>query len=306
VLEIKPKNILVIGDSILDAYVDGEVSRVSQEAPVPIVLVNNPETYSLGGAANTASNIVALGGYCSLVTLIGDDEAGKIFEEKIKEAGVLLFPFSDLRKTSKKLRVRARGQQMLRLDYEDTHEMLLSDLTDVLESTITSLIPNYDAVIVSDYNKGFLSKYLLQLISKSCLAAGKPLVIDPKHKDIRCYHNASYVTPNEKEIMDLCPGWDTPEEASCYFSKVNQCGVLLTKGAKGITLIGGGEVIKNWPTQAKEVFDVSGAGDTVVAAFTLALSSGSTEEEAIIFANKAAGVVVGKHGTATVTLKEIG
>ena len=304
-LQIKPKRVLVIGDSFFDEYIDGEVYRVSQEAPVPIVAVSKDHTFSLGGAANTAANVKSLGGVVTLVTLLGEDSAGGRMAEALRNLEIDLAQFSDGRITSKKVRIRARGQQMLRLDYEETHEMAMNYIYDHLDMSLKLYIQNHDAVIVSDYGKGLLDGWRISLICQLCQDYQKLLVIDPKNSMTSCYKNAAYVTPNEKEMMELCSGYDTPEEAAQAFSNINHCGVLLTKGAKGITLIGGGKVIKNWPTQAKEVFDVSGAGDTVTAAFTLAMASGATEEEAVVFANKAAGVVVGKHGTATVKLEEI-
>jgi D-beta-D-heptose 7-phosphate kinase/D-beta-D-heptose 1-phosphate adenosyltransferase len=304
-LKIKPKRILVIGDSFLDEYIDGEAHRLSQEAPVPVVLVSTPPSRVLGGAANTAANIKSLGGEVNLLTRVGHDLDGDYFTQLCIELGVKLMAYYDKHKTSKKLRIRARGQQLLRLDYEDVSSTLWSLADEYTKTAVAGLIGAADAVVISDYAKGFITVTFLQEIVELCRHYGKLLIVDPKPKNKLGYRNVSYITPNESEMLGMMPGWNNSTEAALAFARENQCGVLLTKGADGITLISGGEVKGNWPTQAKEVFDVTGAGDTVVAAFALALASGGTEEEAIVFANKAAGIAVAKHGTTAVKLEEV-
>jgi rfaE bifunctional protein kinase chain/domain len=304
-MKIKPKRILVIGDSFLDTYIEGEANRLSQEAPVPVVLVKNPPKHKLGGAANTAANVVSLGGVCTLVTLLGDDRSKADFADMCQYAGVELRAFYDGRPTNVKTRILAQGQQLLRLDAETTETIKQVRLRVCIISEVRNLVKRHDIVIISDYAKGFIWDELMQEIKDVCARTNVPIIVDPKPKNKVLYRNVSYITPNREEMLGMMPFLQNVDEAACAFSRENQCGVLLTKGADGITLISGGEVKGNWPTQAKEVFDVTGAGDTVVAAFALALASGGAEEEAINFANKAAGIAVSKHGTTAVKLEEV-
>ena len=304
-LKIKPKRILLIGDSFLDTYIEGVANRLSQEAPVPVVLVTTPPSHKLGGASNTAANVVSLGGVCTLVTLLGDDRSKVDFADMCQYAGVELKAFYDGRPTNVKTRILAQGQQLLRLDDETTTTIKQARIKEAIISSVRSLVKNHDIVIISDYAKGFVWGELMQEIKDGCARANIPIIVDPKPKNKLFYRNVSYITPNREEMLGMMPDFQDVDAAACAYSREYHCGVLLTKGADGITLISGGEVKGNWPTQAKEVFDVTGAGDTVVAAFALALASGGTEEEAIVFANKAAGIAVAKHGTTAVKLGDI-
>lgn len=304
-MQIKHKKVLVIGDSFLDMYFDGEVNRISQEAPVPILASSGDYEGVLGGAANTAANVASLGGDVTLLTSIGPDTYGDQFRVLCRQVGVRLEAHNNGCRTLRKIRFRARGQQLLRVDIEKVPSTYYHLSEWYCSDELKTLVNEADSVIVSDYAKGFFNKNLMSWLGALTVGTGKPIVVDPKPQNAGIYRNVSYITPNTSEMLGMIPGSTDPVVAACEFSKERHCGVLLTKGAEGITLVSGGKVKGSWPTEAREVFDVTGAGDTVVAAFTLALASGGTEEEAVVFANKAAGVVVGKHGTSTVTLKEI-
>lgn len=300
--------ILVLGDCFLDEYITGSCTRISQEAPVPILEVDygRDRQCALGGAGNTAANIASLGGCASLISLVNPyDIAGLDVIALARSQALDLGIINDGRMTTRKIRLLAQGQQLLRLDYEEKRPLQEAYQTSIL-GLFERRLPKASMVVLSDYAKGFFSPTLLQLIIKLAAKHGKPVIIDPKPGNEAGYTNASYVTPNLKELMDMTGNVHSDyKKAAVKFSLDHHCGVLLTRGEKGITLVRGGEWIGDWASVAREVFDVSGAGDTVVAAFSLALAQGKTEEEAIVFANKAAGVVVGKHGTATVTLEEI-
>ncbi len=300
------KKILVLGDTFLDEYIHGTCTRLSQEAPVPILEVNQSASrFAMGGAGNTAANVRSLGGRCSLLTrLCPSDSAGSRLISLAFNQGVDLDWVTDRAVTARKIRVVGNGQQLLRMDYEEKDQLSALIRKSVL-GLLSRHIEKSSVVVLSDYAKGFFSPDFLLDITFECQRLGKPVVVDPKAENVKGYFGVSYVTPNLKEMAELVPSIKDPDKAAVYFSTMNHCAVLLTKGEKGITFVRGGELIGTWPAVAKEVFDVSGAGDTVVAAFSLALASGAKDEDAIEFANKAAGVVVGKHGTATVTREEI-
>jgi D-beta-D-heptose 7-phosphate kinase/D-beta-D-heptose 1-phosphate adenosyltransferase len=241
-----------------------------------------------------------------LITPVGVDEPGNWFMSEARRLNIECVSFITPKKaTAKKVRVRAKGQQLVRLDYEDASTIPADEIPYTLMSCIFSHILLSDIVILSDYAKGLFSVNRLKEIIAFCYKNNRIVIADPKPKNGLGYFGASYITPNSHEMLNMMPGFADPNNAAMAYSVQMNCSVLLTKGAEGLSLITGGQVIKNWPTQAKEVFDVTGAGDTVIAAFALALASGATEEEACVFANKAAGVVVGKHGTSTVNLEEI-
>ncbi len=303
VIDNLDKKILVLGDSFLDEYITGTCNRISQEAPVPILEVKEGSRYVLGGAGNTAANIRSLGGNPTLISILGDDFAGRIFGD-LSNGSIDLNRVNDGRITTRKIRVMAQGQQLLRMDYEDKKQ-----LSEVHQTSVLGLLDRHieksSVVVLSDYAKGFFSPDFLKLIVSQCHKHSKPVVVDPKVVNAEGYHGVSYITPNIKEMLELAPGYLNPIEGAVAFSRRFHCAVLLTKGADGIALVRGGNFIAEWPAEAREVFDVSGAGDTVVAAFSLSLAAGASEEEAIAFANQAAAIVVGKHGTSTVSLEEI-
>src|SRR5215217_5002133 len=270
-------NILVLGDSMVDEYLTGECSRLSPEAPVPILRVDPAKTKRvLGGAANTAANIAALGGKPLLFALYDPaDGAGVSFDALCNGFGVAVEPFEDGRPTMVKTRLVGQRQQLLRLDREDTRDVS-SDLEARVVKAFRERLPAARAVVLSDYAKGFLTETLAQALIAEARAAGKPVVLDPRPQHVARYTGADYVTPNWKESLGLL-GWsDRPASmenvraAGAALREKIGAHVLLTLGPDGIAFFDrdtGDFFLK--PTAAREVYDVSGAGDTVVAAFTL-------------------------------------
>jgi D-beta-D-heptose 7-phosphate kinase/D-beta-D-heptose 1-phosphate adenosyltransferase len=305
--------ILVLGDCMVDEYLTGDCSRLSPEAPVPILRIDPDKTRRvLGGAANTAANIASLGGAPVLFALHDpSDSAGLSFATLCEAHGVTVQPFSDGRPTMVKTRLVGQRQQLLRLDREDTRDVS-PETEGAILTAFRAALPTTAAVVLSDYAKGFFTAPLTQALIREARAAGKPVVLDPRPQHGPRYHGADYVTPNWKESLGLL-GWSEREATSENIKAVGDAlrlqlnsHVLLTLGPAGIALFdreSGAHF--HMPTAAREVFDVSGAGDTVVAAFTLALATGSTPRDAVEIANRAAGIVVAKLGTATVTREEI-
>jgi D-beta-D-heptose 7-phosphate kinase/D-beta-D-heptose 1-phosphate adenosyltransferase len=305
--------ILVLGDSMVDEYLTGECSRLSPEAPVPILRVDPDKTRRvLGGAANTAANIASLGGVPVLFALRNPgDSAGESFSALCAAAGIAVESFSDGRPTMVKTRLVGQRQQLLRLDREDTRDIGAATEAEILERFRTAL-QTAAAVVLPDYAKGFLTESLTRALLEAAKAAGKPVVVDPRPQHGPRYHGADYVTPNWKESLGLL-GWSdreaTPDHvqaAGDALRKKLDAHVLLTLGPAGIALFdrNSGESF-HIPTAAREVYDVSGAGDTVVAAFALGLAAGLPARMSVELANRAAGIVVAKLGTATVTRDEI-
>ena len=295
--------VLVVGDVMLDRYWFGEVRRISPEAPVPVVLVGRSEERP-GGAANVARGVVALGAQCHLLSVTGQDEAGERLRELLEQSGVKTSLHRDPGvATTVKLRVIGRQQQLLRIDFETQpgHEVLLSQL-----SEFSSLLKDMDLVILSDYGKGGL-KHIESMI-RQCRDAGKPVLVDPKGDDYRRYRGATMITPNRTEFRQVAGSWQSDTELAGKAEKLRQAleldAILVTRSEEGMTLYRQGEV-SHEPAQAKEVFDVSGAGDTVIATLGTALGAGFPIREAMRLANRAAGIVVGKLGTAVVTREEL-
>ncbi|MEN4044730.1 D-glycero-beta-D-manno-heptose-7-phosphate kinase [Sulfurimonas sp. NWX367] len=305
--EAKP-NILVLGDLMIDHYLWGSCERISPEAPVQVVDINK-ETTVLGGAGNVVNNLKALGANVSVSSVMGDDDNGK---ELVKMLHAINVNTQNLiieknRKTSKKSRVIAVSQQILRYDKESKNDILPRSVQKILDSLAKS-IDTYDAVILSDYGKGVLTQELSQGIIKLAKKHNVKVLVDPKGKDFSKYRGAYLLTPNKKEAV-LATGIDINDEASlkkALLKLKNECDLdvsLITLSEEGIATFE--EEVKIFPTVAKEVFDVTGAGDTVIASIAFALSVGKSLEETAAFANLAAGVVVGKIGSATVTIDEI-
>jgi D-beta-D-heptose 7-phosphate kinase/D-beta-D-heptose 1-phosphate adenosyltransferase len=304
------RRVLVVGDAILDEYLLGDCSRISPEAPVPILKVSKSKRV-LGGAANTAANIVSLGGRATLLALVGDDEGGRILKRCAVDAGVDLLSVNHGASTLRKMRVVGQHQQIVRLDYEDIPVLQTATEAEILDLFDASL-PDCDIVVVSDYAKGFVSRSLAPAIIARAHNAGREVIVDPRPQNRPCYEGCDYLTPNWKEsraLLGLPDSEHTPEEAlevaRALSSKLDSH-IVLTLGPHGMLFCSrdGGEHFAV-PTLAREVFDVSGAGDTVVAAFALARASGADHSSAVAIANKAASVAVGKFGTATVTAEEI-
>jgi D-beta-D-heptose 7-phosphate kinase/D-beta-D-heptose 1-phosphate adenosyltransferase len=304
------RRVLVVGDAILDEYLSGECSRISPEAPVPVVRVHNVRRV-LGGAANTAANIAALGGRPTLLALVGDDEVGATLANCARDSGVDLQPVNNGAPTLRKTRVVGQHQQIVRLDYEDVR--VPDERT---EAAILAVFDRHvgasDIVVMSDYAKGFLSKATAQQIINRAHEAGRQVIVDPRPQHRDYYNGCDYVTPNWREsrgLLGLPDAEASPEAARVVAREVAAylaSNVVLTLGPHGISFCSrAGDEQFAIPTLAKEVFDVSGAGDTVVATLALALSSGADHASAVMLANRAASVVVGKFGTATLTAEEL-
>lgn len=307
--KFKGKKVLVIGDIMLDKSIRGDVSRISPEAPVQVVNVDKEE-YMPGGAANVAANIAALEGNVYIAGTVGNDEMSKVLVDELKkrDIGIGYLVKDNTRPTITKIRVIARSQQLLRIDYEKGHPLDIFHEKKIIEE-LGKLIAESDIVIVSDYGKGLLSKNLMANIVNIAKENGKYVIVDPKPVHREYYYGCSLMTPNYDEacMMSMLEEeqWKDIMNIGEALVKKYKSDVLITRGERGMSLFkkdGGDEHI---PTKAVEVYDVTGAGDTVVAALSLAIASGATLEEAAMIANHAAGVVVGKIGTSIVTTKEI-
>jgi D-glycero-beta-D-manno-heptose-7-phosphate kinase len=295
--------LLVVGDVMLDRYWFGEVNRISPEAPVPVVRVARSEE-RLGGAANVARNAAALGAQTSLLSVVGDDDAGRSLARLLREGEIEtgLHVDRDI-DTTVKLRVIGRQQQLLRIDFETTpsHEILQAKLAEFEKRVAES-----DVVILSDYGKGGLT-HIAEMI-RLARAAGKPVLVDPKGDDYAKYAGASVITPNRSELREVVGRWSSEDELFAKSEKLRAelglAALLVTRSEEGMTLFAADER-HHQPAQAREVFDVSGAGDTVIATLAVMLAAGFDWAEAIRVANVAAGIVVGKLGTAVVTRDEL-
>jgi D-beta-D-heptose 7-phosphate kinase / D-beta-D-heptose 1-phosphate adenosyltransferase len=300
--------VAVIGDVMLDHYVTGAVRRISPEAPVPILLAGS-ERYALGGAANVAANVAALGGGVVVLALIGDDAAGHHLSSMLSgQEGVSAHLLATTHPTVVKTRYVGDRQQILRVDRESLEpyppaaiEALMAALDDVIAKT--------DVVVLSDYGKGTLTDPVLAAVFAVAARTKKPVIVDPKRKALADYRGASFITPNRKELeaaVDLPTSTDAQAQAAAA-AAIAQSGaaILLTRSEKGMSLFREGAAPLHLSTQAREVFDVSGAGDTVVAALAAGLAGGLSVERAMQVANSAAGVVVAKLGTAVCTTNEL-
>lgn len=302
-IDFSKTRLLVVGDVMLDRYWFGEVSRISPEAPVPVVHVSKEEVRP-GGAANVARNIVALGGHVSLLSVVGTDEAGQTLRKLLEDAGVATGLHDDANiHTTVKLRVLGRQQQLLRIDFETapSHEVLQAKLDDFERQ-----LADHDLVILSDYGKGGLT-HITKMIALA-KKAGKRVLVDPKGDDYARYAGASLLTPNRSELREVVGKWNSEADLKAKADKLrDQLGLealLLTRSEEGMTLFRPDGVF-NQAAKAREVFDVSGAGDTVIATLALMLASGADYPEAVRVANLAASIVVGKLGTAVVTHDEL-
>ena len=299
--------VLCVGDAMLDQYVYGDVERVSPEAPIPILNVSR-RTHAIGGAGNVACNIAALGARAHLVAIVGDDPPGAQVSELLAGADGIepqLLVDSD-RPTTVKTRFIAGSQQLLRADDETVGDVADALSERVVEAASAALgTPGLKAVILSDYGKGVLGDQVIQRLIVASQAAGVPVIVDPKGTDYRKYSGAEVLTPNRKELGEatrMATG-SSDEIAVAARHLVDTCGVrhvLVTRGAEGMSLVSAGASPAHLPALAREIFDVSGAGDTVVATLASAMAAGMTVAEAAQLANVAAGVVVAKVGTAVV------
>ena len=295
--------LLVVGDVMLDRYWFGDTNRISPEAPVPVVQVGKIDE-RLGGAANVARNVAALGAQTTILGIAGDDEPGKRVVELLKASGVDSQLEIDAKvPTIVKLRVIARQQQLIRLDFEAApSEKALAHKLERFEK----LVGSADVVILSDYGKGALGQVTLMI--EQARAQNKVILVDPKGEDYEKYRGATVLTPNRSELRQVIGQWTSEEDltrrAQDLRRSLNLQALLLTRSEEGMSLFTE-QGVSHVKAQAREVFDVSGAGDTVIATLAVALAAGWPIEKAMALANRAGGIVVGKLGTATVTSEEL-
>jgi rfaE bifunctional protein kinase chain/domain len=299
--------VLVVGDAMLDRYWYGPVERISPEAPVPIVRVNREEE-RLGGAANVALNVQTLGAQATLLTVVGDDEPARKLRVLLEQSGVTALLGQDPQLyTIVKLRVIGRAQQLIRVDFENQpdHEVLASMLADY-----ERVLPEHDAVLFSDYGKGGLTHIprMVELARRH----GKPVLIDPKGTDYSRYAGATVVTPNRAELAQVIGTWSSEaqlhERAQALRKSLDLDSLLLTRSEEGMSLFDDDDGLPRHtqvPAQAREVFDVTGAGDTVIATLAALMAAGVGLRDAMPLANRAGGIVVGKFGTATIRYEEL-
>jgi D-glycero-beta-D-manno-heptose-7-phosphate kinase len=301
--QLRQSRVLVVGDAMLDRYLFGEVERISPEAPVPVVRVTREE-HRLGGAANVALNVKALGPGVTLITVVGEDEPARRLEGLLKAQAVEVVLGRDPQLfTCVKLRVIGRAQQLVRVDFENQpdHEVLADMLSD-----FTRVLPQQQAVLFSDYGKGGLT-HIPRMIELA-RAAGKPVLVDPKGDDYGRYAGATVITPNRAELAQVIGAWKTEEQLEERTQRLRESNrldaVLVTRSEEGMSLFDASGHL-HVPAQAREVFDVTGAGDTVIATLAAMLACGMSLREAMPIANRAGGIVVGKFGTATVSYEEL-
>ena len=302
--ELAQRSVLVVGDVMLDRYWFGEVERISPEAPVPVVKIATEED-RVGGAANVALNVKSLGARVTLMSVVGKDEPALKLQQLLQRNGVeTVLGSDDSLPTIVKLRVIGRSQQLIRIDFEKEpgHEVLGQMLDD-----FQRILPDHDVVLFSDYGKGGLA-HIPKMISLA-RQAGKQVLVDPKGSDYERYAGASVITPNRAELGLVVGAWKSEEElrnkAEALRCKLELDYLLLTRSEEGMTLFGGEDRVHHVEAQAREVFDVTGAGDTVIATMATMLACGLAPEQAMRIANKAGGIVVGKFGTACVTHAEL-
>jgi D-beta-D-heptose 7-phosphate kinase/D-beta-D-heptose 1-phosphate adenosyltransferase len=302
--------ILVVGDVMLDRYIWGDATRISPEAPVPVVDVLR-ESWTAGGAANVALNVAALGARCTVAGYVGPDESGAKLAQSLDNKKIAVIRTPGSAQTIVKTRVMVQRQQLCRIDRESApaaYRVTAEEADALLKKEIAAC----DAVILSDYAKGIIHDELVFRVTKLARAAGKFIALDPKPKRKLAFHGLDLITPNKRESLELAgltPPPHAPFPAAEVCARLHELyatkHLVVTLGEDGMLLSSEGKILRTIPTAAREVFDVSGAGDTSLAALVLALTAGAKLEDAAHFANAAAGVVVGKLGTATVTPAEL-
>jgi rfaE bifunctional protein kinase chain/domain len=304
------RRIVVLGDAMLDIYLSGDADRISPEAPVPVVTVHTRRS-ALGGAANVAANVAAIGADCRLVAVIGDDARADSFraglaESRLADGHVVVVAG---RPTTSKTRITARGQQLVRID-EEVEEPIAARAEEAVATELQRAMADADALLIEDYNKGALTPVVIELAMTLAKKRGVPVVVDPKFKNFFAYRGATLFKPNRRELeqamgatLDL--DLDRPEALPTSLDKLAVDNLLLTLGSAGMVLVTKDKAIHRIPAMAREVFDVSGAGDTVTAWAGTALAAGASMWEAAQVANYAAGVEVAKSGVATVSPAEV-
>jgi rfaE bifunctional protein kinase chain/domain len=303
----RAQRVCIVGDAMLDVYLRGDVDRISPEAPVPVVRVRE-RRHALGGAANVAQNVAALGAGCDLVAVTGDDRAGETVRAMLSERHM---PITSLvaveRPTTTKTRVMARAQQLVRVDEEEDADLSARDVARVLEA-IAAAMPTATALVFEDYNKGVLVPEVIAEAIAMARIRGVPIVVDPKYRNFFAYQGATVFKPNRRELegaLGATVDLEHPEALPATFARLGVAHLLLTLGEHGMALVDAGGTVHRVPTTAREVYDVVGAGDTVTAYLAAMLGAGATALEAAIIANYAAGVEVGKLGAATVSADEV-
>ena len=301
------RRVAIVGDAMLDVYLRGDVDRISPEAPVPVVRVRETK-HALGGAANVAQNVAAAGADCVLIAAIGDDEAGRKLREMLHGVQNDVASLVQVaRPTTRKTRVLARAQQVVRFDEEDDGDLTGGDVARMLEAVRAS-VETADALVLEDYNKGVLVPPVIEGAIDVARRRAIPVIVDPKYRNFFCYRGATVFKPNRRELeaaMGAAVDLDHPEALPATFERLGVEHLLLTLGERGMALISADGVARRIPTTARDVYDVVGAGDTVTAYLATSLAAGATPYEAAVVANYAAGVEVGKLGAATVTPDEI-
>ena len=301
------QHVVIIGDAMLDVYLRGDVDRISPEAPVPVVRVNE-RRLALGGAANVAQNVAALGAGCDLVAVIGDDLAGATLRERLETGRMESRSLVTVgRPTTTKTRVMARSQQLVRFDEEDDADLDARDVDRVLEA-VTRAMPHASALVFEDYNKGVLVPAVIEGAIRLAAERKLPIVVDPKFRNFFAYRGATVFKPNRRELesaLGAAVDLDHPAALPTTFSRLGVEHLLLTLGERGMALVSADGIVHRVPTTAREVYDVVGAGDTVTAYLATMLAAGASALEAAIVANYAAGVEVGKLGAATVSAAEV-
>ena len=301
------RRVAIVGDAMLDVYLRGDVERISPEAPVPVVRVRERK-HALGGAANVAQNVAAAGASCTLVAAIGDDSAGRTLRDELSsvqnDVGSLV---QVARPTTRKTRVLARGQQVVRFDEEEDADLDGMDVERMV-SAVAAAVGSADALVLEDYNKGVLVPRVIEGAIQVARSRKIPIIVDPKYRNFFSYRGATVFKPNRRELeaaMGAAVDLEHPEALPVTFERLGVEHLLLTLGERGMALISADGVVKRIPTTARDVYDVVGAGDTVTAYLATSLAAGATVYEAAVVANFAAGVEVGKLGAATVTPDEI-
>jgi len=299
--------IAVIGDAMLDVYLRGDVDRISPEAPVPVVRITDRKL-ALGGAANVAQNITAVGATCEMICAVGDDPAGVRVRQMLHDVGADTRSIVRVaRQTTTKTRVLARSQQLVRYDEEEDSDLDGSEMNNLFEAALGA-VDRADSVILEDYNKGVLSPIIIGPVIARARERSIPVVVDPKYRNFFAYSGATIFKPNVRELESALGAEVDLDHVSALPAALERLGVenlLLTLGEKGMALLSADGNVGRIPTTAREVYDVVGAGDTVTAYLGTMLAAGGTPSEAAVIANFAAGVEVGKLGAATVSPGEV-